>query len=235
MTENQSLPNARGFIGSAVLLTSWGGCRLHDLARCTGRRDEALNALAQRVSNQQHADTVALREFAATSEKLIELAADEDRVALTQIHAELEERYRLQREVFVDALRVDAAEKVAEFLPMIAANATVPLQGVTLEPETAIDFVDVVVWTSPTVEYSLTLRCTPNVMFVTKSGDAVEAAKLQGVEILRVLADGNEDTFVVPSVTAVVLDGPVPVYRPRADATACCMGADATVFAVVLL
>lgn len=157
MLDSSPTSLASGFAGSVTLLTSWGACRLHTLARL-------------HFGNHPPA-------------------------------------------VYYDA----------------GIEDRVPLVGVR-EVSPATQFVDVVI--ARTELGTVSVRCTPDVLFVTTRGD-VPAAELLGKSIVRVLADGTSDSFVVPSVEPIALTVPIPVYRVECSADACCVGADSAVAAVV--
>lgn len=147
----------RGFIGSTALLTSWGACKLHDLAR-------------------------------------MQLGTNPPTV-----------RYDIGPEDHAPLVNVRAAIRPAERLVEVT-----------------------IAWTSLPV----CIRCTPDVLFVTDRGD-VPAFEIVGKSIVRILADGTSDTFVVPCVVPFLLTVPIPVYRVECSADACCVGFDSAFAAVV--
>ena len=201
-------------------------------------RDAALDLAAARLTDLQQLHAQQLFDFdVETAELLAGLTGDALDVAEQQRLGEREVLLAAQQLAF-NNLSAHCAANIAAALPEVRVDAATSLacDGVAAEASPVSDLVDVVI-AQPSVNgqpFNITVRCTPDCVFVTDQGD-VAASDLAGSSILRVYADGTTDTFAVPSVTPVSLNEPVPVYRVHGDEalTSYCVGMDSTVSVVV--
>lgn len=241
MNDHRLLPNATGFAGPTTLLTSWGACRLHDLARLSNRRDQAVGVFAQQTANMEQVHSQKLELFDESTAQNVRLAPEVHKEKLAETHAAARKAMADEQAEALALFQATRKADIAGQLPEMrlgAGESVVQFESVGAEPEMVFDVVDVVIaradvpGTDDNKQVDIVVRCTPDWLFVTLDGD-MPAAALEGQQITRVHADGSTSWFVVPYVTPVVLNSPIPVYRVRCDAETCCVGADGTIAAIV--
>lgn len=244
MSDHMSpLVNASGFAAHVSVWTEWGACRVHDLHTLTQRRARAehdhCSAIEQTVelhnrkladADRAHAEALALLKGVDTT--ALQSAFEATRRALVEQHA-------------ADIAQAEqrAASEIAAVMPRCRTGegAQTKLDAVVQESEQTLDFVDVTIAVVPLnpldgkgpTEHRVKLRCTPDVLFVTESGD-VRADQLVGEKIRRVHADGTFDTYHVTEVVPVELHSPATVYAACVSGSTCvCVGVDGSIAALV--
>lgn len=237
---------ARCFVGETTILTSFGACRISDLAKLSDNRDQCATSYTQAIAVEQTKLSQRLAAIEIQADALRAIAApglsDSFNAAIDETKATMQ----AQHAQIVAAIAAVRDEQLAACLPVACVRdpqtgeaVSRPFVKVWAQPIKVSSLVDVVIDVRVQVvdnvesEHYVKVRCTPEHVFLTSEGD-VQAQHLAGKTIWRMHPDGGIDTFVVPEVQPIELPEPVAVYDAEVEGIASyCVAPDGGPSAVV--